>query len=136
MQKRTKRTIRILAATAVVAVIGCATVKQIGQAYGGKTGQYITGAAEMGEGLAPVDKVTADKYGRSVAIAATNNYTLSPSQPLQVYVNYIGQTLAASSKKPNDHYIFGVLDKDDEVGAFSGPNGYIFITSGTLKKAQ
>src|SRR5581483_6278922 len=31
---------------------------------------------------------------------------------------------------------FGVLDKDDEVEAFSGPGGYIFITSGALKKAQ
>jgi predicted Zn-dependent protease len=52
-----------------------------------------------------------------------------------LYVNYIGHTLADVSSKPGDHYTFGVLDTDD-VGAYSGPNGYIFITRGAITRAQ
>jgi beta-barrel assembly-enhancing protease len=117
-------------------VIGCQMAHQIATQYGGKNADWINKTLDLADAAKPIDKVTADKYGRSTAIAITNEYKVSDNQTQQVYVNYIGQTLAASSQHPNDHYIFGVLDKDDEVGAFSGPEGYIFITSGALKKAQ
>jgi predicted Zn-dependent protease len=134
MRKVTKKILWTTTAIATAAVIGCAAVKQIGNSVGGTYGQLLAGAATAGE-AATIDKVSADRYGRSMAIQITNEYPVSSNQQMELYVNYIGHTLAEASPRPGDNYIFGVLDTDD-VGAYSGPNGYIFITRGAIMKAQ
>jgi len=134
MRKSMKKFLWTATAIAAAAVIGCAAVKQVGNSVGGVYGQLIAGAATAGE-AATIDKVSADRYGKSMAIQITNEYPVSSNQQLQLYVNNIGHTLAEASPKPGDHYVFGVLDTDD-VGAYSGPNGYIFITRGAVMKAQ
>jgi predicted Zn-dependent protease len=136
MRIKKKQLIRVGSVAAAIALIGCAAAHQIATQYGGKNADLFNGGITALEGFTPVDKVTASKYGKSMAIAVTNEYKVSDNQKQQIYVNYIGQTLAAASAHPNDHYLFGVLDKADEVEAFSGPDGYIFITSGALNKAQ
>lgn len=52
---------------------------------------------------------------------------------LNVYVNVVGQNLAAMSTRPTLAWTFGVLD-DPSPNAFSAPGGYVFITRGLLTK--
>jgi predicted Zn-dependent protease len=134
MKLKSKRLVVISVAAVVAIIIGCAQVKQLGDSIGGKTGQYISSAATAGE-AATVDKSKAKIFGKSTAIELTNRYKISQNQYQQVYVNYVGHTLASVSSLPGGHYVFCVLD-DPSVGAFSGAYGYIFITRGALERAQ
>jgi predicted Zn-dependent protease len=82
-----------------------------------------------------LDERDEEVYGRSLAISITNAYPVSQDEHLLAYVNYVGRTLVTVSSAPDRHYIFGVLETD-KVGAFSAPNGYVFVTHGAIKLAQ
>lgn len=116
------------------AVVGCSAVKNLGDSMGGPVGGMISGAATVGQAQMMNEK-DAEPYGRSLAIAATNTYPPTTDMVTLTYVNNIGQTLVCVSAKPDRHYIFGVLESP-KVGAFSGPNGYVFITRGAVNFAQ
>ena len=51
------------------------------------------------------------------------------------YVNLVGLTVASASPNPGGNWVFGVLETS-EVNAFSGPNGYVFVTRGALLHMQ
>lgn len=53
------------------------------------------------------------------------------NQPLQSYVNRVGQKLVTVCKRNDIDYTFTVLDSD-MVNAFAVPGGYIYITRGLL----
>ena len=72
-----------------------------------------------------------DAIGQSVAIAITNQYPLVRNDNLQRYVNLVGLTVASVSPSAGGNWIFGVIDSS-EINAFSGPNGYVFVTRGAL----
>jgi predicted Zn-dependent protease len=76
-----------------------------------------------------------DEMGRSVAIAATNRWPLYDNPAVTKYVTLVGLTLADASSRPDGNWVFGVLDTP-EIGAYSGPNGYILVTRGALKAMQ
>ena len=52
---------------------------------------------------------------------------------LQNYIDSVGQKVAKVSQRPDIEYHFVALN-DKTVNAFALPGGYIFITSGLLKK--
>jgi len=91
-------------------------------------GQKAVAATTLGE-------AQEDALGQSVAISATNRYKLDPNESLNRYVTLVGLTVASASPRPDGNYVFGVLDTD-EVNAFSGPNGYILITRGSITRMQ
>jgi predicted Zn-dependent protease len=118
------------AALAGAILVGCGEVEH----YGEKAKQAISGVGEgMSESMAAQSLGEKDEpaFGRSLAISITNQYAPSDDKVLLAYVNYIGYTLVSVSSKPDRHYLFGVLDSDS-VGAFSGPDGYIFVTRGAI----
>jgi len=106
----------------------------IGQSIGGSTGSAIS-AAGRGMKAASLDERDEHEMGRSVAIVVTNKYRLLVDSRLNDYVTLVGLTVAMSSPRPDYDYCFGILDTD-EVGAFSGPTGYILITRGALARMQ
>jgi predicted Zn-dependent protease len=124
----------VVAAVALGAFIGCAAMKSVGDSMGGPIGGAISGASTLGQSAMLNEKDEAT-MGRSIAYTITNTYPVSHDPQLTAYVNYIGHTLADVSQKPDRHYIFGVLDTET-VGAYSAPDGYIFITKGTIKFAH
>ncbi|HET6252167.1 MAG TPA: M48 family metalloprotease, partial [Tepidisphaeraceae bacterium] len=71
--------------------------------------------------------------GQSIGLQATNTYKLDHDPDLQRYVTLVGRTVGAASPASQYKYFVGVLDTD-EVNAFSGPRGYIFITRGAIKR--
>lgn len=56
-----------------------------------------------------------------------------PSEPLQNYLDTVGQKIARVSHDRPYEYSFTAVD-DKTVNAFALPGGYIFITKGMLKK--
>jgi predicted Zn-dependent protease len=104
----------------------------IGQFIPGQTGQYIDAGAKGLSALADTDE---DQLGKSVVIAATNRWPLFDKPELTKYVREVGLTLASVSPNPDANWTFGVLDTP-EVGAYSGPNGYIMVTRGAIAAMQ
>src|SRR5579862_6287402 len=72
-----------------------------------------------------------DSIGQSVALQATNKWKLLQDQNTTRYVTLVARTVAGASIEPDMTPNVGILDTD-EVNAFSGPNGYIFVTRGAL----
>ena len=73
--------------------------------------------------------------GEAVALQATNRYPIYPDENLNKYVTLVGRTVGAASAMPNVKYYFAVLDTD-QVNAFSGPHGFVFITRGALAQMK
>ena len=75
--------------------------------------------------------------GRSVAALILSNYNVYNNEPLNRYVNTLGNALAAFSSRPEIYggYHFLVLDSA-EVNAMAAPGGFIFITRGLLRECQ
>ena len=55
-----------------------------------------------------------------------------PDPAIQNYVNYVGQTVARISHRPNFEYSFAALN-DKSINAFALPGGYVFVTKGMLQ---
>jgi predicted Zn-dependent protease len=76
--------------------------------------------------------------GRGVAAEAIAKQKIYKGDPaLEEYVNLIGWSIALESDRPElfKGWTFGVLDNDD-VNAFCGPSGFIFVTKGLLRSVQ
>lgn len=69
--------------------------------------------------------------GREANQQVLQQYRIYPDQQLQVYVNSVGQTLAAQSHRSELTYQFTVVDST-EINAFALPGGYVYITRGLL----
>src|SRR5687768_15321088 len=78
---------------------------------------------------------TEDGMGQAVAVSLTNSYPLTKNTALNKYVSLVGLTIVNASDRPVGNWQFGVLDSDD-VNAFAGPNGYIFVTRGALDQME
>jgi predicted Zn-dependent protease len=121
----------------VVAVTGCSGNSggpSLGSIIGGQKGQYLDAGVKAGSALTLTES-DEDEMGRSVAIAATNKWRLFDNPAVTKYVTLVGLTVASASDKPDANWVFGVLDTPD-IGAYSGPNGYIMITRGALSAMQ
>jgi beta-barrel assembly-enhancing protease len=129
-----KRWMVLGSAALIAAAFSCAQVQRIGNQMGGPVGNIIAGSATVAQSQT-LDEKDEEVYGRSLAIAITNEYPVSHDKQLIAYVNYVGETLVTVSSAPDRHYIFGVLETE-KVGAFSAPNGYVFVTHGAIKLAQ
>jgi len=100
----------------------------------GNSGGYLEAGRQAFAGLklGPRDE---DAMGQGVAISVTSRYPIIDNDALNQYVALVGFTVADASPRPDGHFVFGVLDTAD-VGAFSGPNGYVMITRGALMQMQ
>ena len=82
-----------------------------------------------------MDQRQEDALGQSVSLAATNQYGVIKNERLASYVVLVGQTVASRTQRADQNWVFGVLDTD-KVNAFSGPNGYVWITRGAIEQMQ
>jgi len=69
--------------------------------------------------------------GRSAHPQIVGYYGYYHNQPLQRYVNRVGQKLVSVCKRRDIDYTFTVLDSD-MVNAFAVPGGYVYLTRGLL----
>ncbi len=73
--------------------------------------------------------------GREVAANILGRYKFYDSKDINIYINKVGKYLAMFSGRGEIEFRFGVIDSED-VNAYSTPGGYIFITTGALKKIK
>ncbi len=98
---------------------------QVGQnaaEHGAKVAQHVVNLASLS------NESREDDLGQSVGVVLTNTYPVLKNDALQKYVTLVGLAVASNCPRPDIIYTYGILDTD-EVNAFSGPNGYIFITT-------
>jgi beta-barrel assembly-enhancing protease len=131
-----KRNIFLLLAVFAMAIVvsdasaGLFDTDKIGDAIGGQDGQIFKAGVHTVQAFAISEK-DEDSIGQSVGVTLTGEYGVVNDDKLLNYVTMVGLTVAGSSPNPGGNYVFGILDTS-EVNAFSGPNGYIFITRGAL----
>lgn len=129
-----------LACGMLLCCVGCSKtggvdLGSVGGVFGGKLGEQIGHGVEAGGQFAhaaALNEKDDDRYGQAFALVLTNHYPVCTNDKLQKYVALVGLTVASVSPKPGGNYVFGVLETD-VVNAWSGPGGYIFITTGALK---
>lgn len=127
-------TVKTLAIAALLLPLGCKAVEAVGGAIGGPAGHAVKAAAKGGDALQMNEK-DEKPLGEAVSVALADRYGLSQDQQLTRYVNLVGLTIASVSNKPDGNWVFGVLDTQD-VNAFAGPGGYIYLTRGLLDLIQ
>lgn len=81
------------------------------------------------------DVATEMRFGQEVAARILATEPLLQDSKLNHYVNLVGASLALNSKRSELPYYFGILDTN-ELGAYSTPGGYVFITRGLLRLTQ
>jgi predicted Zn-dependent protease len=133
------RSLPPLAAVALAAaIVGCSGGKLdtegLGNAVGGTWGSGIKAVGHEANALTMSEKDEAG-IGQSVGVSAIATYRLLHDDELTKYVTFVAFTLVSTSPRPDLHPYVGILDTP-EVNAFSGPNGYIFITRGALAMMQ
>jgi beta-barrel assembly-enhancing protease len=104
----------------------------LGNMIGGSTGQLIKAGGHEANVMALSEK-DEDAIGQSTGAVLTNRYGVYQNVQVETYVTLVGLTVASASPNPGGNYVFGVLNTED-INAFSGPNGYIFVTRGALEK--
>jgi predicted Zn-dependent protease len=113
-------------------------LKPVASAVGGAAGvdsritNTVVAAATYMEKVT-ITPAVEDSMGQSVAVSLTNTYPLTKDEKLNKYVSMVGLTIAQASERPVGNWQFGVLESN-EVNAFAGPNGYIFVTRGALNR--
>lgn len=132
-----RKTLLMTAVAGAMAVAGCGNSGGRFQLNGGNldqamhlfnAGGHLLNAASLGE-------KDEDAIGQSVAVVLTNRYRLVNNSRLARYVMLVGLTVANQSPMPGGRWVFGVLDTP-EVNAYSGPNGYVFVTRGAIEHMQ
>ncbi|MCW7481601.1 M48 family metalloprotease [Leptospira kanakyensis] len=75
------------------------------------------------------------KVGRSLAARLLKKYPVVKDAELTGYLNTIASRLASVSSRKDLSFRVGVIESQ-EVNAFACPGGFVFLTTGTLKKIQ
>lgn len=72
--------------------------------------------------------------GRSVAATVLQTYRAYPDSEANQYLNWVGQSLALASDRPETFggYHFLIVDSD-EINAFAAPGGLILVSRGMLR---
>lgn len=108
---------------------------------GGGRGNF-TGNQAVDGGMAVVEGVQAlslgaddeRAMGQQVALSLTNRYRVVEDPQLNKYVTMVAQTLMNQMRQGGQVFV-GVLDTN-EMNAFAGPQGYIFVTRGALQAME
>jgi predicted Zn-dependent protease len=135
----TRNVMMILAMAAAGLLAGCNAAggldtAQLTPILGSQNAHALGAAVHMGNAIS-IGPAQENAIGESVGIAITNRYPLVPNDNLQRYVMLVGLSVANASPNPTAPWMFGVVDSP-EVNAFSGPNGYVFITRGALMQLK
>ena len=70
---------------------------------------------------------------RSAELIVEKLGPLAEDIPLQRYVNLVGRTVARQSDRDDLIHAFGVIESES-IGAWSAPGGWVFVSTGLLKK--
>ena len=128
---------------AAVAMAGCSKLQslgiqpQINSRTLGQGAEFVKQQKEcdaLAEQAVPFDEE--QTIGQTVALKVIGNRGLVQDEAATRYLNVVGQNLAGYSDRPGLPWLFGIINDDATVNAFATPGGYVFVTSGLLKKVE
>ncbi len=79
-----------------------------------------------------IDDEAEEMIGQAMAKEIESTMPISKDPALNARVQNLGEKIAANSSRPNLNWSFKVVD-DDEVNAFAGPGGKIYVNKGLLE---
>ena len=132
------------AATGLLALSlnGCAQLSQgvaaVGEATGKISHEQAQSIVKTGEAFGKaMEQITPEQeyyLGRAVGATILQQYHPFNNEAATMYLNEVGQTIAAASDRPETFkgYHFLIMDSD-EINAFAAPGGFIFVSRGMLK---
>jgi predicted Zn-dependent protease len=94
-------------------------------------GGCATNPVTGGKDVVTISEQKEIEIGRQMHPQILKQYGRFEDEQLQMYVNDIGQKIAAKSHRPDLQFTFTVLDSD-EINAFALPGGYVYITRGIM----
>lgn len=141
------RLVKTIATTSILGAAfllpGCRSLERAADdlAYatvGTPASDVFRGVARAAESLR--DYSTAEEYyiGRAVAAEILSRYRIRRDKELQDYVNLVGLAIVSSApevRQTFNGYHFVVLE-GDELQAISAPGGFIFVTSGAIRRTR
>jgi predicted Zn-dependent protease len=97
-----------------------------------KEGKILSGATQVVSSAKDMDYATERTIGESLALEGLQRFGMPvKNEPLQQYLNLVGNAVAANGKRPTIPYQFAVLDSKVQ-NAFAAPGGVIFISRALL----
>jgi predicted Zn-dependent protease len=143
-----------VATAATVGLVACGGSSSGGGLSSSDLGSLVQTGVTIGTG----DAAKGEQFGNATSALAGATSDVSPEQEfllgegvsvklyssvgprvadeqLQRYVNLVARTVAQQSSRPDLQFSVAVLETDT-VNAFAAPGGFLFVTSGTLKKLK
>lgn len=87
------------------------------------------------EPLTPADIEAEVEFGRRVSASILSRMDGMTNREVQQYVNLVGHSLVAASRRPELDFHFYVLEAE-QINAYAAPGGYVFITRAALELMQ
>ncbi len=101
-----------------------------------KTLDIIGKGVKAAQSLQPIQYKEEKALGGAIAVQVFSRFGGSYNDKnLLRYVNLVGNSVAMFSDRPNIPYYFAIL-KNPQPNAFAAPGGYVFITTGLLRKIK
>lgn len=102
----------------------------------GKTLDLFGKGVKAIQALQPIQYKEEKALGGAIATQVFSRFGGSyNNKSLLQYVNLVGNSVAMFSDRPNIPYHFAILN-NPEPNAFAAPGGYVFITTGLLRKIK
>ena len=123
----------ILSLTAIIIASGSASANFLDKLQNlsnpdSKESQLLSGATQVLSSSKEIDYKTERTIGESLALEGMQKFGIpEKNEPLQRYVNLVGNAVAANSKRAKIPYQFAVLDSNVQ-NAFAVPGGVIFVS--------
>lgn len=133
-----KRWKTIVALTATLTSLAGLAVAQVSlnPADLNKGVNLLKSGVKVAQSMRPINEQEEKALGHSVALEVFLRYGKRvDSELLNRYINLVGRTVASKCDRPGLTYRFAVID-NQQANAFAAPGGYIFITTGLLKKLK
>ncbi|HIJ89046.1 MAG TPA: M48 family metalloprotease [Desulfuromonadales bacterium] len=93
-----------------------------------KEGKLLSGATQVLSSSREIDYKTERTIGESLALEGMQRFGIPvKNEPLQQYLNLVGNAVAANSRRAKIPYQFAVLDSNVQ-NAFAVPGGVIFVS--------
>ncbi len=101
-----------------------------------KTKEIIGVLGKSIKNLQPIQYKEEKALGGAIATQVFSRFGGSyNNKSLLQYVNLVGNSVAMFSERPNIPYHFAILN-NPEPNAFAAPGGYVFVTTGLLRKIK
>jgi predicted Zn-dependent protease len=111
-------------------------INNLQPSYGASVLELLMQGAQIFQ-LSSISKAQEVELGKQInqELLGSGKVNLYRNSQLNSYINYIGNSLAQNSKRPDLPYTFQIVD-DPNLNAFATMGGFVYVHSGLIAKAD